>query len=214
MRYRLIAFDLDGTLLDTLDDLTAAVNVALVKYALPARTREEVRAFIGNGIELLMRRAAAPAPFEEGMLQVFKESYFSHCQDKTRPYEGIDSLLKELQATGVEIAVLSNKADFATKKLVKEYFDEYVSLAVGENERAGVRKKPAPDALFGVMEAFGRTREETLYVGDSEVDIQTAKNAEVDCVSVTWGFKDKGFLIEKGATCLIDTPLQLLDVIK
>jgi len=211
MRYRLIAFDLDGTLLDTLDDLTGAANAVLSVYGLPARTREEVRTFIGNGIEMLMRRCAAPAPYKADMLTTFKKEYIAHCKDKTAPYEGILPLLATLKEKGFALAVLSNKADFATKKLVQDYFGDYITLAVGENEAAGVRKKPAPDALFSVMEEVGVTPRETLYVGDSEVDILTAKAAGVDCVSVLWGFKDEAFLRENGATTLVASPEELLE---
>ena len=211
MRYKLVAFDLDGTLLDTLDDLTFAANASLQKHGMPARTREEVRAFVGDGIQMLMKRCASPNPYFDGLLQAFKETYAEHCQDKTAPYEGIMSLLATLKETGMKTAVLSIKADFATKRLVKAYFGEYIPLAVGENEAAGVRKKPAPDALFAVMKEMGVEREETLYVGDSEVDILTAHAAGVDCVSVTWGFKDRDFLVKNGATTLIDMPSQLLE---
>ncbi|MBQ8428099.1 MAG: HAD family hydrolase [Clostridia bacterium] len=213
MKYRLIAFDLDGTLLDTLDDLTYAANASLMRYSLPSRTREEIRAFIGDGIRMLMQRAAAPAPYFDGLVDAFREEYALHCQDKTAPYEGIVPLLDALREKGYQLAVLSNKADFATKKLVKEYFSDYITVAVGENEGAGVRRKPAPDALLTVMENFGVRAEETLYVGDSEIDIQTANNAGVDCVSVLWGFKDKNFLRANGAKKTIAQPLQLLELI-
>ena len=214
MRYQLIAFDLDGTLLNTLDDLTGAANAAMQAFDLPTRTREEVRSFIGDGIEMLMRRCAFPQPYRVEMLDAFKAHYVAHCQDKTAPYEGIFPLLSALKEKGIKRAVLSNKADFATKKLVKAYFGDYISLAVGENEAAGVRRKPAPDALFAVMKEMGVTPEETLYVGDSEVDIQTAKAAGVDCVSVLWGFKDEEFLKKHGATTLISSPMQLLDEVE
>ncbi len=211
MRYKLIAFDLDGTLLNTLDDLTGAANAAMKAFELPARTREEVRSFIGDGIEMLMRRCASPQPYRAEMLDAFKKHYVAHCQDETVPYEGILPLLSFLKEKGIKRAVLSNKADFATKKLVKAYFGDYVSLAVGENEAAGVRRKPAPDALFAVMKEMGVTPEETLYVGDSEVDIKTAKAAGVDCVSVLWGFKDEDFLRKNGATMLVSSPAQLTE---
>lgn len=210
MRYSLIVFDLDGTLLNTLDDLTYSTNASMQAYSLPIRTREEVRAFIGDGLKMLLTRAAAPTPYFDELLTTFREAYSEHCKDQTAPYEGILPLLKALQEKGAKLAVVSNKADFATKRLVKDYFGEYIGVAVGENEAAGVGKKPAPDSLLAVMDSFGASKEETLYVGDSEVDIQTAKNAGVDCVSVLWGFKDKQFLIENGAKMLISSPLELL----
>lgn len=210
--YKTIVFDLDGTLLDTLDDLTDAVNAALTAYSLPNRTREEVRAFIGNGIVKLMQRACGIEnyPDFDGLLWAFKRHYKAHCADKTKPYDGVLELLCALKERGVKTAVLSNKADFAVKQLAKTYFDGMLLEAVGENEAAGIRKKPAPDALFSVMETLGASANETLYVGDSEVDIQTAANAGVDCLSVTWGFKDKDFLIENGGKIFADTPLEIL----
>ena len=212
MRYTLVVFALDGTFLDTLDDLTFSVNAALEKFSLPERTREEVRAFVGDGIAVLMRRAAGKeVPFAEQLLETFREEYSLHCQDKTRPYPQIMQTLLRLKEAGVRLAVVSNKADFATKKLVREYFGEFIGIAVGENERAGVRKKPAPDSLLSVMGALGVEKKDTVYVGDSEVDIRTAQAAGVDCISVTWGFKDEEFLKKNGATRLISDPLELLE---
>ena len=210
--YKAVVFDLDGTLLDTLDDLCGAVNAALEKYSFPMRTKEEVRSFIGNGIRLLVGRAMGDCshPQLDVVLDEFKRYYAEHCKDETRPYEGIMPLLERLKAAGVLIGVLSNKADFATKTLVKEYFGAVIDEAAGENEAAGIQKKPAPDALYAMMTKLGVTREETLYVGDSEVDIQTAKNAGVDCVCVLWGFKDEAFLRANGGKNFIREPYQLL----
>ena len=213
--YETIIFDLDGTLLDTLDDLHISVNVALQKFGLPLRTKEEVRSFIGNGIVKLMQRASGQTEGQvfEGVLAEFKRYYGEHCEDNTKPYAGIMPLLEELQAKGITTAVVSNKADFAVKKLAKSYFGGLLTEAVGENEEMGIRKKPAPDSLLAVMERMGACTRSTVYVGDSEVDIQTAKNAGVDCISVTWGFKDRAFLIDNGATVLIDTPSELFSVL-
>lgn len=213
--YEVIVFDLDGTLLDTLDDLTGAVNAALSAFGLPARTSEEVRGFIGNGVAKLMERAVGIADFtkQDDVLAYFKDYYKLHCADKTKPYDGIRALLQTLQKRGVICAVLSNKADFAVKLLAEQYFPNAFAMAVGENEAAGIRKKPAPDALFSVLKTLDATKEKALYVGDSEVDIQTAKNAGVACVSVTWGFKDRAFLLKNGAKILIDAPLELLDIV-
>ena len=210
--YETIVFDLDGTLLDTLDDLWISVNAALEKFHLPKRTREEVRSFVGNGIAKLIERSVGNVSKEvfEGVFATFKAHYGAHCEDNTKPYEGITELLQECKRRGIRTAVVSNKADFAVKKLAKSYFGELLQAAVGENEEAGIRKKPAPDALLAVMEKLGATRENTVYVGDSEVDIQTAKNAGVDCISVTWGFKEREFLLQNGATRLVDTPKEIL----
>ena len=211
--YEAVIFDLDGTLLDTLDDLWDSVNAALQKYALPIRTREEVRAFIGNGIVKLMQRASGLKEGElfDGVLSEFKRHYGAHCEDKTQPYEGIIPMLESLRVKGVKTAVVSNKADFAVKKLAEGYFHGLLLEAVGENEAEGIRKKPAPDSLLAVMESLGVDASSTVYVGDSEVDIQTAQNAGVECISVTWGFKDRDFLIENSAMLLVDSVEELLE---
>ncbi len=211
-RYENIVFDLDGTLLDTLDDLYLAVNFALSENGLKERSKEEVRAFVGNGIRNLMQRASGEIEGElfERVFLSFKEYYGAHCEDNTKPYDGVMEMLAALKEKGVKTAIVSNKADFATKKLAKTYFGELIEEAVGENESAGIRKKPAPDSLWAVMKNMGASKENTLYVGDSEVDIQTAKNAGVQCVSVTWGFKDRFFLVENGAKILLDNPTDIL----
>ena len=211
--FKTVIFDLDGTLLDTLDDLWAAVNAALKKFGYPLRTKEEVRAFIGNGIVKLMQRAVGDAPCEnfQDVLGEFKRYYGEHCADKTREYAGITLVLHALQARGIQTAVVSNKADFAVKALAEQYFKGLLSVAVGEDEERGIRKKPAPDSLLAVMKDLGADRQSTLYVGDSEVDIQTARNAGVACLSVTWGFKDKAFLAENGANAYVDYPLEILE---
>ncbi len=210
--YKTIVFDLDGTLLDTLDDLWGSVNGALTACGLPLRNREEVRAFVGNGIATLMDRAtgAVSSAVKRQALAAFKAHYGEHCEDNTKPYEGVMELLQACRERGIKTAVVSNKADFATQKLVKRYFGELILLAVGENEEGGIRKKPAPDSLLAVMERLGASKEETVYVGDAEVDIQTAKNAGVDCISVTWGFKDREFLLANGAVRLVDCPAEVL----
>lgn len=210
--YKTIIFDLDGTLLDTLDDLTIATNAALQKFGFPLRTKEEVRAFVGNGIKKLIERAlGAPMEGLDEVLEEFKRYYTAHCADATKPYEGILPLLKELKRRGVQTAVLSNKADFAVKKLAQEYFDGLLLAAVGENEGAGIRKKPAPDSLFAVMKQLNASAETTLYVGDSEVDIETAKNAGVACLCVTWGFRDREFLEAKGGALFVNRPMEILE---
>lgn len=210
--YKTIIFDLDGTLLDTLDDLTDSTNAVLGKFGLKRRTREEVRAFVGNGIAKLIERAVG----QDGMdrhaevLAEFKRYYGEHCAEKTAPYPGILSLLNALKEQGIKTAVVSNKADFAVKSLAKTYFDGLLLSAVGEDEEKGIRKKPAPDSLLAVMEQLSAAAETTLYVGDSEVDIQTAKNARVDCLCVTWGFRDKAYLVEEGGRLFVDTAVEIL----
>ncbi len=213
--YRTVIFDLDGTLLDTLDDLTASVNFALTSFALPTRTREEVRAFVGNGIAKLIARAIGyDHPRFEEIFQTFREHYGAHCKDKTKEYDGITPLLVALKAQGVQTAVVSNKADFAVKKLAADYFPTLLQEAVGENEAAGIAKKPAPDSLLAVMKNLSAEKKTTVYVGDSEVDIQTAKNAGVECISVLWGFKDEAFLKANGAKTLVSKPWEILEFCK
>ncbi len=209
--YELTVFDLDGTLLDTLEDLYLSVNHALQRFSLPLRTKEEVRGFVGNGIKKLIDRAAGDATDEikASVLAAFKAHYGEHCLDHTKPYEGILTLLTSLKERGVKTAVVSNKADFATKKLAAHYFGALLLTAVGEKEEAGIRKKPAPDSLLAVMRELGVSKEKTVYIGDSEVDIQTAQNAEVDCISVSWGFKDIDFLRAHGATKIVNDPKEL-----
>ena len=210
--YKAFVFDLDGTLLDTLDDLTDAVNAAMQAVGLPLRTKAEVCSFVGNGIAKLIERAVGEHTEKaQEALAFFKEYYALHCADKTQPYEGILPLLQALKDRGLKTAVVSNKADFAVKALAKQYFEGLLAEAVGENESAGIRKKPAPDSLLAVMARLGVTAQETLYIGDSEVDIQTAKNAGVACACVTWGFRDKAFLQANGGRFFVGKPKELLE---
>ena len=211
--YKLAVFDLDGTILDTLEDLTSAVKFALENNGLPTRSREEVRSFIGNGIVNLMRRAAGEnAVNGDKVLADFKDYYKEHCAEQTKPYVGILETLGALKRNGVQLAVLSNKAHFATTLLAQQYFQGVFDTVVGENEAAGIRKKPAPDALYAIMKKYGISQKETVYIGDSEVDIQTAKNAGVDCISVRWGFKDEAFLKANGASVIVQSPEEILQI--
>ena len=214
MPYQTAIFDLDGTLLDTLEDLYRAVNHALRDHGLPLRTRDEIRSFVGNGVELLVRRSLPAGYTEEtaaSVLSDFKTTYAAICKDNTKPYEGILPLLSTLRERGIRIAVVSNKFDAATKALCAEYFGAFVEVAVGE--RADIRKKPAPDTVLEALTALGASAAGAVYIGDSEVDIQTAKNCHMDCISVTWGFKDTDFLLANGAKTLAHTPDQLLGLL-
>ena len=213
--YEFILFDLDGTLLDTLDDLTASVNYALRLFGKKERSKEEVRSFVGNGIRLLIERAIGEkerADFEK-IFSTFKTHYAANCAEKTKPYEGVLQMLAALKSQGKRLAVLSNKADFATKQLCAQYFGELIELSIGERESEGIRKKPAPDTVFAVMDTWGASKENTVYIGDSEVDIQTAQNAGIDCILVTWGFRDKQFLKENGGEAFADTTQRLLELL-
>lgn len=199
--YKTAVFDLDGTLLDTLQDLTNSVNYALKNNGMPVRTLDEVRRFVGNGIRNLMIRAVpegADNPKFDQVFEDFKEHYGIHCQDETKPYEGIMELCAELKRRGIKTAIVSNKADFAVKELQKYYFDGMIPVAIGEKET--VRKKPAPDTVFQALKELGADKDSAVYVGDSDVDIETAKNSGMDCISVTWGFRSEEFLREHGAT--------------
>lgn len=210
MRYDTVIFDLDGTLLNTLDDLTGSVNFAMESCGFPIRTVDEVRCFVGNGINLLIRRAVPKGTTEEYIdkaFAVFKEHYANHCVVKTKPYDGILDLLKELKEMDIKMAIVSNKVDFAVKELNNRFFKDYISVAVGECEN--VRRKPAPDSVNKALKQLGSVREKSLYVGDSDVDIATAKNSGMDCISVSWGFRERNYLRENGASVIIDVPDEL-----
>ena len=209
-----VLFDLDGTLLNTLGDLTASTNAAMEKMGFATHTLDDVRRFVGNGIGLLIARSIPGGkenPKYEETLQVFREHYGAHCLDTTQPYPGVMEMLHQLQANGVKMGILSNKADFAVKSLCQRFFGPLVPVAVGE--RPGVRRKPAPDAVLACMEELKSDAAHTVYVGDSDVDIETARNAGLRCLSFTWGFRDRAFLLEHGATTLVDTPKALLEEI-
>ena len=214
MPYQTAIFDLDGTLLDTLEDLYRAVNTALAARSFPLRTRDEVRMFVGNGVEMLIRRAVPAGCDEETTLATlahFKTTYAAICKDHTRPYDGILPALATLRERGVRVAVVSNKFDAATKSLCAEYFGDLVEVAIGE--RADVRKKPAPDTVMEALRELGVTSQGAVYIGDSDVDIRTAENCGMDCISVTWGLRDEDFLLENGAKALVRTPSDLPGVI-
>jgi phosphoglycolate phosphatase len=213
--YQLIVFDLDGTVLDTLDDLASATNYALQAHGYPTRTREEVRAFVGNGVKNLMDRAIGTENEQNAeVLATFRAYYGAHSADQTATYDGVIPLLEEVKRLGIKTAVLSNKPDQATKALAEKYCTGLFDCVMGENEAGGIRKKPAPDALFALIERFGVKKEEVLYLGDSEVDVETAENACVDYVCVTWGFRDEELLRSVGATRFANTPSEVLKWIK
>ena len=216
MRYSLAIFDLDGTVLDTLSDLADSVNAALAATGYPLRTLDEVRSFVGNGIRKLMERIVPAGTAESEIDRVhaaFTAHYTQHCADKTCPYEGILPLLATLRQAGVKIAVLSNKADYATQALCAKYFPNTFHLVAGEREKDGIPKKPAPDAVYDLMRQCGVTADETVYIGDSEVDVETAQNADIDSILVTWGFRSEETLRAAGARTVVDTPALVQSII-
>lgn len=204
-------FDLDGTLLDTLTDLAASCNYALQKFDFPQRTIDEVRMFVGNGVKKLMERAIPEGlenPQFDAVYQCFREHYLEHGLDHTSPYPGILAMLAELKRRGKHIAVVSNKFYKATEELCNHFFGQYVAVAIGERE--GINKKPAPDTVLEALSQLGVTAENAVYVGDSDVDIATARNCNMPCISVLWGFRDRDFLLRSGATTFISSPEELL----
>lgn len=214
MKYELAVFDLDGTVLDTLTDLDNSLNFALGYFSMPSRTIDETRAFVGNGIRKLIERgvpAGTPPEVADEVEKVFNENYAVHCADNTKPYDGINELLKEVRACGIKTAVVSNKADYAVQTLCKKYFDGLFDFCVGAREN--VRKKPFPDSVNEVIKTLAAERERTVYIGDSEVDIETAVNARVPCLSVTWGFRSVDRLLENGATDIVPDMKTLLEKI-
>lgn len=207
MHYQAVIFDLDGTLLNTLDDLADSTNYALADSGFPARTVEEVRQFVGNGVAMLIHRAVpdGTSPEDEAAcLDTFRHHYLTNMRSKTVPYPGILELLDRLNAAECAVAVVSNKFDAAVKGLCADYFGDRVPVAIGESEE--VRKKPAPDTVYRALEELGVPAERAVYVGDSEVDIETAHNAGMDCISVSWGFRDTAFLLSKGARVVAANP--------
>ena len=214
MKHSLAIFDLDGTILYTLVDLKNSMNFTLKKFGFPERSLDEVRRFVGNGIKNLIIRAAPKGTDEktiDEMFEVFNEHYAVHCNDNTKSYDGIDELLKKLKEQKVKTAVVSNKADYAVQTLVKKYFDGLFDYAVGEKQ--GVRKKPCPDSVNEVLRVLDTPKEAAVYIGDSEVDVATAKNAQMDCIAVDWGFRDREVLINSGATLIVSDAAALYNEI-
>lgn len=210
-----VIFDLDGTLLNTLADLQAATNAALALRGLPTRTIEEVRNFVGNGIRNLIKRAMPEGSTDEEIdsaLADFKAYYADHLHDRTTPYDGIPELIAELKGRGIRLAVLSNKVDSASRTLAQHFFPDTFDEIFGE--RTGIPRKPDPTSCRLVMDALGVSAQETLYVGDSGVDMQTAKNASLYAVGVTWGFRTREILTENGADALVDEPKAILNYIR
>ena len=206
MQKKLIIFDLDGTLLDTIDDLYFSVNYALKRFDYPARTKKEVLSFVGNGYVSLLEKALPKSICEQQfdeLVKCFKDYYAEHCFDNTKPFDGVMQLLQRLKDKGYALAVLSNKGDAQVQSLVKRYFDDAFDLALGE--RAGIRKKPYSDSIEETLKTLGFEKQDAVYVGDSEVDVETAKNARMDCICVDWGFRTREQLQQAGASVIVSS---------
>lgn len=215
MKYKGVIFDLDGTLLNSLEDLCESVNYALNKMGYNRRSIDEVRSFVGNGVDMLIKRALpndSDDRVQRECLSIFKEYYEIHKKDKTAPYEGITELLYELKSNGISMAIVSNKYDLAVKELNKEIFGNLISTAIGTNEK--IKKKPHTDGIMMALKELGLTESEVIYVGDSDVDMMTAHNAGVDVIGVTWGFRDRELLEKMKANYITDNPIEIVKIIK
>ena len=210
-----IIFDLDGTLTYTLQDLCDSTNYALREMGWPERTLDEVRQFVGNGVRRLVERAA-PKYVTNDMLEecfsIFQRHYLVHCQDHTCLYPGVKDMLRDVHERGFRTAIVSNKLQAGVDELYKAFFKDVIDVAIGERE--GIRRKPAPDMVETALSQLGLPRNEVVYVGDSEVDIATALNAQLPCISVLWGFRDKAQLEEAGATTFLSHPRELLPLLE
>ena len=211
MEYKTYIFDLDGTLLDTLHDLWVSCNYALRENGMPERSLDEVRRFVGNGVKKLMERAI-PLGLDNSKFDVtyetFRKHYLVHSLDTTKPYSGIPELLANLKKHGKHMAVVSNKFYAATQELCRHFFGDYIDVAIGEREN--IRKKPAPDTVNEAIRQLGVGRENAVYIGDSDVDVMTARNSNMPCISVLWGFRDRDFLMQHGATTFVAAPKELM----
>lgn len=201
-----VIFDLDGTLLNTLEDLRDSVNVIMEQYGYPVHSLEQIRTFVGNGIGKLMERSVPGGrdnPDLKQALSDFKGYYTGHCRIKTKPYDGVVDLMKTLSGHGYKLAIVSNKNDAAVKELNEIYFSAYTMAALGDRE--GRARKPAPDAVFAALRELGSRREQAVYIGDSEVDYETAVNSGMDCILVSWGFRDREVLECFEGAVVVDT---------
>ncbi|MEG0934672.1 MAG: HAD hydrolase-like protein [Clostridia bacterium] len=214
MKFGAILFDLDGTLLNTLEDLADSVNAAMAYGGYPPHTMDEVKSYVNNGARRLIERAC-PAGTQgaaiDACLGYFEAHYKQNMNNKTRPYPGVLAMLQQLKAMHVKCAVVSNKFDGAVKPLCARYFGDLVDAAIGEHEQDGIRRKPWPDTVFEALRVLQVDASQALYVGDSNVDVETARNAGLACLAVTWGFRSRESLVEAGATHFADRVDQLID---
>lgn len=214
MKYKLVIFDMDGTVLDTLRDLTDSVNYILEKHNMPTHDIEKIKYFVGNGIHKLIERAVLPDTDSELLEYIYEEFlvyYKEHCHIKTAPYDGIPELIKELRKKGYLTAIATNKSDSALRELLEVYFKDLFDCAIGVKE--GVNIKPAKDMVEYILKELNCTKAEAVYVGDSDVDLLTAANSGIDCIAVSWGFRGREFLIKHGAKIIADTPLEVIEYV-
>lgn len=222
-RYSTVIFDLDGTLMDTLEDISNSVNYALAELELPIRSIDEISTFVGNGVKELLVCALQAATKDVGVsysedllhksLTLFRQHYVVHCQDCTKPYEGIFDLLEQLKNAGCKMTIVSNKPQREVSILREHHFKKWITVAYGENESTGIRRKPFPDMVLKAIDELCEDRESTVYVGDSETDFATARNAGVDCISVLWGFRTEEQLRQCGATVFAHSPSDVLSLV-
>ena len=213
-KYQAVVFDLDGTLLNTLEDLKDSVNYGLRKYGLEERTLEQIRRSVGNGVQRLLELSVPEGISQEMFEKVFaafKEHYAIHCNDKTDLYPGIRRLLSELKERGFQMAIVSNKLQEGVDVLYEQYFKDYITVAIGATD--GIRKKPAPDTVIEVLRVMELSKEQAVYVGDSEVDITTAANTGMDCITVAWGFRTRQEQLAAGAAVFVDTPEEIVGLL-
>ena len=210
MKYKLAIFDMDGTILSTLDDLANGVDYALSENGLPARSKQETRAALGRGVRFLIEQSV-PAGLSDVEISKVEEDFLKyykvHSMDNTRPYDGIVELIKEVRASGIKTAVVSNKIDSAVKELCANFFEGAFDVAYGE--RIGIPRKPDPKPINAIIDEFGLSKNEVVYIGDSEVDLLTANNAGINHIIVTWGFRDRNFLVQNGAKTLVESMEEL-----
>lgn|SRR5690606_6298601 len=212
MKYKTVLFDLDGTALDTLDDLTDSINYCLSKYNLPLRPKSDIRRFLGHGIKNLVTRSFEGSNVDiEEAFKMFAAYYKDHASIKTKPYEGIVELIKELKSKGIKVGLVSNKADIVVKELAKDYFENQFDYVLGQRE--DILKKPAPDMVYHAIKTLNGNLNDSIYIGDSEVDFETALNANMDCLLVSYGFRDREELEKLNSKYLVDSVLEIKEIL-
>lgn len=215
MKYDAIVFDLDGTLIDTLDDLMDSVNYALDKFGFPSRNLDEIRSFVGNGVKRLVYLSVPDGTDEatsEKCLEIFKEHYKGNSKNKTAPYAGIQEMLSSVKEAGYKTAVVTNKIQDAAIEIITDFFGDKIDVIIGQID--GVAQKPEPDGVWLALEKLGASRDKAVYIGDSEVDCMTAHNAGLPCIGVTWGFRSREVLEENNAEFIVDSPEKIADCLR